>query len=261
MCRTLSRQILSGAALALLLTYPAAGHEFWLEPAEFAPRAGQSVAVTVREGVEFKGKPVEAGEFQRFVMFDARGERPIRTAEGAAFKIKFSEPGLSVLSYYSKPETTTFESWEKFERYLQEEGLEHIGPLHRQQKKPTAGIKEIFSRCAKLLVNVEQGAGEDRFTGMPLELVAERNPYALPDGEPLPVRLFHNGKPIEDVQIVAISKADPKSPQRVRTDGDGRAQLSLNQKGPWLLNAIHIGEPSGEKAHWFSLWASMTFAR
>jgi uncharacterized GH25 family protein len=261
MLRTLSRRFFSGAAFALLVICPAAGHEFWLEPAEFAPRVGQSVAITVREGVEFKGKPVEAGEFQRFVMLDARGERPIKMGGGPALKIKLSEPGLSIFSYYSKPETTTFETWEKFERYLQEEGLEHIGPLHRQQKKPTSGIKEIFSRCAKLLVNVEQGAGEDRFTGMPLELVAEKNPYTLQEGEELPVRLLHNGKPAEDIQIVAISKADPKTPQRVRTDGDGRVRLALNQKGPWLLNAIHIGEPSGEKAHWFSLWASMTFAR
>ena len=127
MLRTLPDQALAGAALALLLISPAAGHEFWLQPADFAPRVGQSVAITVREGVKFKGKPVEAGEFQRFVMVDARGERPIKTTEGADFKIKFSEPGLAILSYYSKPETTTFENWEKFEHYLQEEGLEHIG--------------------------------------------------------------------------------------------------------------------------------------
>ena len=255
------------AALALVgATLPAVAHEFWLEPETYTPAKGQAVPISIRIGQDFKGDsyPYIRGEFKRFVVIDAKGEKPVKGIDGddPAVKMTFAQPGLTVFAHYSTPEPLVFQEWEKFESYIQTEGLEHIVALHRQQGKPTTGIREIYSRCAKLLMNVQGAGGEDRLTGMPLELVAERNPYELGKDELLPLRLFFNGKPIAGIQITAFARADTTDRRRVRTDAEGRARIAVPASGPWLINAVHMLEPTArEKAHWTSLWASMTFAR
>jgi hypothetical protein len=199
------------------------------------------------------------------VVTDQRGETPVKGVDGndPALDMKFARAGLTIFSHYSTPEILTFDTLAEFEKYLEIEGLQHIKALHLDQGKPQTRIVERYSRCAKLLMNPGGGrGGADRLTGMPLELVAERNPYELAPGEALPVRLFHQGKPIAGVQITAFSKADPMTRQLVRTDAEGRAQIALPQAGAWLLNAVYMEAPRpDDNAHWMSLWASLTFAR
>ncbi|CAN0506803.1 unnamed protein product, partial [Phaeothamnion confervicola] len=176
------------------------------------------------------------GEFKKFVVIDAKGERPVKGVDGdePAVTMTFRTPGLVVFAHYSTPDTLVME-WNLFTHYLRLEGLTGIEQRHKAANKPMTKIKEIYSRCAKLLMSVGPGGGADRFTGMPLELVAEKNPFALAPGEPLPVRLLRDGKPLADIQIAAINKAEPDKRLTVRTDADGRASLDLTSPGPWLL--------------------------
>jgi uncharacterized GH25 family protein len=254
------------AAFLMLSGSSASAHEFWLEPTDFTPKLGQSVAISIYIGQKFKGNsyPYLREEFKKFVAVTARGEKPVKGVPGddPAVMFKFTEPGLVIFAHYSTPEKLNFDDWGLFQAYLNFEGLEHILPLHEQLGKPRSGIKEIYSRCAKLLMSVGPTSGDDRLTGMPLELLAERNPYQLREGNELPVRVFLNGKPLAGIAVSAISKSDPESRQLVRTDGEGRARIPLLKAGPWLLNAVHMMEPApGAQAHWMSLWASMVFAR
>jgi hypothetical protein len=262
-----SSVLLAVPMIVAQLACPAAAHEFWLEPEDFMPKIGQSVPISILIGQNFKGNsyPYLREEYIRFVVTDQRGETPVKGVDGddPALNMRFARAGLTIFSHFSTPETLTFDTLAEFEKYLEIEGLRHIKALHLDQGKPLTRIVERYSRCAKLLMNPGSGGGgSDRFTGMPLELVAERNPYALAPGEPLPVRLFRAGRPIADVQITAFSKADPTARQLVRTDAEGRAQVALPRAGPWLLNAVHMEAPQpGDGAHWASLWASLTFAR
>lgn len=261
-------RLLGAAGLAFLVaTIPAATHEFWLDPVDYRPAPSQSVPISIRIGQNFKGNsfPYLREEIRRFVVVDARGERPVKGVDGddPAVTPKLPAPGLAVLAHYSTAEMLTFETWDEFDAYLRLEGLEHVADLHRAQGKPTAGVVETYARCAKLLLDVGGGGtGADRATGMPLELVAEKNPYALAAGEPLPLRLFYGGRPIAGVLVTAFAKAAPDRRQRARTDADGRVTIDLPSAGPWLVNAVHMrAPPPGGKAHWDSLWASLTFAR
>ena len=124
-------------------------------------------------------------------------------------------------------------------------------------------VKEIYSRCAKSLLSVgPSGDGFDRVLGLELELVPEKNPYALKPGESLPVRLLHRGKPLAGALVVAISKASPEDRIAIRSDGGGRAELRLDRPGLWMVKAVHmIPAPAGSAADWESLWASLTFEK
>ena len=53
---------------------------------------------------------------------------------------------------------------------------------------------------------------------MPLELVAERNPYSLGPGKAFPVRLLQDGAPVAGFLVWVLQKSDSKSVQRFWND-------------------------------------------
>ena len=254
------------ALAVLFMSMPKAdAHEFWLEPANFAPALKTPIPVSIRVGQQFKGDsfPYIGSEFRRFAQVDASGERALRGTDGddPALTLRFANAGLVALIHESTFEKLNFETWDKFQAYLDLEGLNAIAGKHKAQGKPLANIREVYARCAKTLIGVGDAKGVDRLAGMTLEIVAEQNPYLLQRGAKMRVRLYYLGKPLADTQITAIARADSTQRVNARTDSDGYAMVRLTHSGPWLLSAVHMIEPNtSEKADWKTYWASLTFA-
>jgi uncharacterized GH25 family protein len=257
------RTLLLLGLLGLLFTGPVLAHDFWIEPSTFRPAPGGRVAVRLRVGQALQGDPVprEPQRIERFAAVGV-GETGVPGVPGmdpAGF-VSPSSPGLLWIVYDSSHENVQLDS-AKFDSYLGEEGLERIRKLRPAAN--TGPVKEIYSRCAKSLLSVGAGpgAGYDRVLGLELELVAEKNPYALKPGEELPLRLLYHGKPLDGALLVAIPKSGPKSAKlSARSDSRGRAALRLDRPGVWLVKAVHmVPAPKGSGAEWESLWASLTF--
>jgi uncharacterized GH25 family protein len=261
----LKRIAAAGAILCLAL--PASAHEFWLETTDYHPPVTAAVPISIHVGQFFKGNsfPYLGDEFVRFAVHAGGKTADIKGMNGdmPAANIALLTPGLAAVTYHSHPFDLTFKEWKKFEAYIHQEGLSGVLARHAKGDKPRTEIKELYERDAKLLIDAGGGGkGQDGLTGLPLELVAEHNPYRLKAGNPLPVRLYFRGTPLPDVQITAFSRADPKHPKKYRTDSSGRAEVPLPLPGPWLLNAVHMVEPAKDQdAHWYSYWASLVFFR
>ncbi len=243
----------------------ATAHEFWLQPNSYFPSSGAKITISHNYGQNFKGDGLPyVGEWhQRYIVSDGDRERSVRGYDGdlPAIQTEFDSGGLKVFGYFGTPEPQSYDSLDAFETYLRKVGLDHVVARHRQQGKPATEIREIYARNAKLLLGVGDASGSDRALGLPLELIAGRNPYTLRAGDMLPVRLLYKGKPIANIAIFTFSKADPTNPVKTMTDSEGRAAIALPARGAYLLNAVHMFEPApGEKAEWTSLWASLTFA-
>jgi uncharacterized GH25 family protein len=248
--------------LGFLLSGPVLAHDFWIEPSTFRPAPGGRVAVRLRVGQNLLGDPVprEPQRIERFVAVDGKGETEVPGVSGMdpAGWLSPSSPGLLWIVYDSGHENVQLDA-AKFDRYLGEEGLERIRKLRGAKTTP---VPEIYSRCAKSLLSVGSapGTGFDRVLGLELELVAEKNPYALKPGEELPLRLLYHGKPLDGALLVAIPKGAADAKVSARSDRRGRAALRLDRPGPWLVKAVHmVPAPAGSGAEWESLWASITF--
>jgi uncharacterized GH25 family protein len=140
--------------------------------------------------------------------------------------------------------------------------LEPIVEAHRKANKPMTAIRELYARCAKALVRVGGGDGLDRSVGLPLELVAEANPYTVPAAERLVVRVLHLGRPIAGVLVKTFNRDDPEAPRLLRSDAEGRVAIDVSRRGEYLVSAVYMTIPAAtEKADWSSLWATLTFAR
>ncbi|MEK6676253.1 MAG: DUF4198 domain-containing protein [Planctomycetota bacterium] len=262
------RKLCVGAwAVVVLVVAPIAhAHDFWIEPSAFDTKPGEVVKVGLRVGEQFKGEPVKRNpeKLDRFELVTDRGTQPIvgQDGEDPAGVVKIDEPGVAVIGYRSKRSSIELEA-EKFEAYLKVEGLEHILPLRAQRGESTKPGREIYSRCAKALLQVGEGAGTgfDRRLDFTLELVPLRNPKTVKPGQDeLPVVLLYQGKPLAGAMVMAMAQADPAAVSNAKTDSEGKASFKLSKGGVWMIKVIHMVRlPEGGEADWESFWATLTF--
>ena len=261
------KSISTGLALvAMVASGVGAAHDFWIEPTAFRPAPGTEVPLRLYVGQDFRGESlIYLPELQeRYVYLDTLGERPVPGVAGddPAGTIRPRGPGVVIVGYRSAPFTVSFATLAEFEAYLAKEGLEYIGALRKRLGKRDSNITERYSRAAKSLLGIGAARANDgdRRLGFTLELVAERNPYALAPGGELPVRLYYRDHPLAEALVIAFNKDAPLTKLRVRTGRDGRARLALTRPGVWLITAVHMVPAAKDvDTDWDSIWASLTF--
>jgi uncharacterized GH25 family protein len=254
-------------ALAALcaLSAPALAHDFWIEPSTFRPAVGSTVALRLVVGQGFRGDalPRNTALIVRFVLVGDGGETPVagRPADEPAGSVRVDRPGLQIAGYRSRTTQVSLEP-AKFEEYLREEGLEAIIAERARRGESQKPSRELFSRCARALLQAGDAApsGSDRPLGFTLELVAEKNPYALAPGAELAVRITYEGKPLPNALVAALSYDEPDRKLSQRSDANGRVVFRLPKAGVWLVKAVHmVRTKDNPDADWESFWASLTF--
>jgi hypothetical protein len=260
------RRLAPAAIVAVALNGVTLGaHDLWIEPTSFSPAPGAIVGARLRVGQGLLGDPVprDPALVRELVVDDGSGRTPLVGRDGAdpAGFLRVGAPGLLVIGYRSHPSVVELPAG-KFDRYLEEEGLDAIRAL-RARDASTRAVREMFSRCAKSLVlaGAASRTRGDRVLGFTLELVAERNPYAMTAAQELPVRLTYEGRPLAGALVVAMNQADSSQAISARSDHDGRVRFRLARGGMWMIKAVHmIPARPGTGAEWESFWASLTFA-
>lgn len=242
-------------------------HEFWIEPETHQVDPGGTAVVDLRVGEMLKGRsyPYLSHKFESYTVTDRSGTRALAGNEGDIPSIRFrpEAPGLRIVAYHAKAEQVTFDEFESFAEYLTEEGHGAAISRHRERGLPEAGFTEAYTRNAKALIQVGPAdpAETDRATGLPFELIARENPFALTVPN-LTVSLLQDGEAAANAQIAIFQKTGPENVERriVRTDAAGNAEVSLAGGGQFLLSAVHLEEaPAESGVVWRSTWASLTF--
>ena len=252
------------AVLALLQAAPAHAHEFWVEPDSFRPVPGAKVPVRLFVGQYFKGNsmPWLTENFERFTFADAKGTEKFRSVLGddPAGTLTVRAAGRLWIVLRSGYFDLTYDRPGEFDAFLAKEGIGHLVPREQRSRFP---VRETYVRYAKSLLlagKAVPGSAPDRAFGLPLELVAETDPYKGRSRE-FAVRLLYRGAALPGALVAAYSKAVPgQRATEARTDASGRARLALNRHGVWLVNAVHLlPAPKKSRAQWETLWASLTF--
>ncbi|HYI08994.1 MAG TPA: DUF4198 domain-containing protein [Thermoanaerobaculia bacterium] len=240
------KKILFIALLALPLAQGAAAHDFWIEPSTYRPAEGARLTATLRVGEHFQGDPVprRSNRIEQFVVRTEAGEQSVNGIENrdpAGF-VRMDGAGPAVLAYRGKPYPHEV-SAKTFGKFLGEEGIRGVRYKDRVQR-------ERFQRFAKAILNTPTPLVEKPF-GWRFELV--------PDASLSRFQVLYEGKPLQDVQVVALSPSGKE--MTARTDAEGRVQWQL-ATGVWLVKAVHlIAAPKDADYDWESLWGSVTFER
>lgn len=259
------KRALSLTALLALGGTAVAAHDMWIEPSGYRPVIGRTVGFRLRVGQDFQGDPLprDPNLIQQFIAVDGTTTTQVVGRDGAdpAGLMRVAARGLLVVGYHSKPSPVVLPAT-KFNTYLSEEGLDAIAALRAKKGETNAEARETFVRCAKslLLAGPPDAAQQDRVLGLPLELVADRNPYMVTAGQGLGVRLLYRDQPLAGALVVALNQRDPMARIAARSDKAGHVTLKLTEAGPWLIKAVHmIPAPAGSDSQWASYWASLTF--
>ena len=191
------------AAMACAIT-PAAAHDFWLEPDTFNTAKGKPIDVNFMIGHADK-REHWALKWERVIALASHGPdgindhlatvRPMSDDDKGGARPAFLQEGTHVLAFESRQSFIELEA-EKFNGYVKKEGLSFIADDREAKGTEDQPGTEVYGRRSKLLIQVGDTPTQNatRPIGQTLEIVPEKNPYALKDGEALPVRVLFRGK-------------------------------------------------------------------
>ena len=252
------------AALLMFNIVSASAHEFWIAPQRYTVEPGAQIVSELRVGQMLRGTkfPFLSSSFKAFTVTARNDTRDVKGIEGdiPALSYVANEPGLHIIAYHSTANKISYNSWEKFQKYLAYEGLEEIIKVHQARNLPDSNFKEAYIRCAKTLVQVGPVGKQDKDTarGLPLELIAEDNPYAR-GLETMMVTLLRSGKPVVGRQVALFRYDGTVTRNLVTTDAQGQVAIPIAGGGTFLLNAVDLQPAGDSEVVWESHWASLSF--
>lgn len=264
---------LAAVAAATTVTVPALAHDFWIQPRTFFLPAPGAVPVTLQVGhAQFRQRwnvpAARIGFVKSFgpkhIQIDETGD--VKPSDGISDgSLNFAVEGTYVVAMQ-----TSFAQSElpaiRFNDYLKVEGL--TPAIDYRRLSGTAGDpgRERYSRRAKSLIQVgSPAAGSQpqvtRQIGLALELVPERNPYELKPGDPLPMRVYWNRKPLAGALVKLTNLDFDAVPTETHlTDAAGRAMFTMPPRGSWQFNVIWTKVLTGDPAADFeTTFSSLTF--
>lgn len=153
---------------------------------------------------------------------------------------------------------------DKFNEYLREDGLENALQWRTDHGQETRPGREFYRRCAKSLVLNGQDGDDSTFgldTGLPLELLALRNPHSSKGPGEMRFRLTFQRKPVDHALVQVWHRGDGRTTRlQLRSDSQGEVSFPCWPVGRWMVSSVHMEPtPAAARADWQSYWASYTF--
>ena len=255
------------AAVWIALAGPARAHEFWIDAEQYQLDSGAQVVARFRNGQLFEGIdlaffPNRSHRFE--IVLDGRATKIApRLGDSPAVDVPAPGDGLAVVIHETTPSTVRYKTWDDFAAFAEHKDFPGIRAAHEARGLPTENFDESYTRHAKALIAIGDGAGADAAMGMETEFIALANPYTDDLSAGLPVRLMYQGAIRADAQVEIFDRA-PGAAVTVtltRTDADGRAIIPVQPGHTYLIDAVVLRPaPEGGTAVWETLWAALTFA-
>ena len=257
--------------LTVVLTTPVAAHDFWIQPSQFVTGVGTPVPLTILVG---------HGPFRQ--RWGVKAERVIRFADVSAVgtidrkaalhpdsgdtdaTLSFATPGTHIIALETNYAQSTLPSI-RFNDYIKVEGLTPAIERRAALKLGDTDGRELYSRRAKALVQVGSDAASQnhvtRPLGLTLEIVPQKNPYALATGELLPVQILYKGKPLTGATVKLNNLDFDMRPLATHiTDASGQTAFEVPRRGKWQLNVIWTTPLTGNpNADFDTTFSSLTF--
>jgi uncharacterized GH25 family protein len=255
----------------LLALLPAAlcGHDLYLKPERCIVAGGERLRVEYHNGDSFpvSQAPVRLERLRDAKRVAAEGEAPFEDlrVEGKTTVGWFTAPAAGHFYLVSRTIPNFIElAPEKFEKYLQHEGLRAVSRWRRQHGEAEKPGREFYSKYVKSLLVAERGDGSfSRPTGLTLEFVPLADPYAAAAGGQIPVQLLFRGQPAAGhrVELHYLAEGQVHRAGLGATDAQGMVAVPVPKAGFYKLHTIVMERREDRsQADWESFWTTLTFA-
>jgi hypothetical protein len=227
-------------------------HDFWVQPNEYwaVPNAQTALTLQVGHGPFRQRSPIPLRRIIRFEAIAPSGvSLPLRNVlhlgEGSGDgDLILSDAGTYVVALQTDNRAQVHLPAIRFNDYLRAEGLTPAIMERERRHRMEVDGSEIYSRCAKMLMQIgplddQSQAQASRPLGLPLEIVPERNPYAMPPSSTLAVRVLLEGEPLAGALVKFTRLEHDEVPVDAQvTDRAGGARFAMPTTGSWLLSVV-----------------------
>lgn len=246
-------------------------HDLFFRAPRYTVEPGDRVVVDVLNGTFSRSEnAITRDRLASLVMVGPAGSRDLsldqwgETEPQSTLEVVLGGAGSYAVGAAVRPRMLEL-SGKDFGAYLEEEGLQDVLAARRNQRRLDQPSRERYSKFLKALFQVGALVGPPLAAlGHAAEIVPEQNPYALAPGDRLTVRCLVDGRPWAGKTVFAGGRrggGDQRfPPQRLVTDGEGRAVVRLEGAGTWYVKMVAMREVEEAEANYESRWATLSFA-
>ncbi|MEO8171668.1 MAG: DUF4198 domain-containing protein [Sediminibacterium sp.] len=250
-------------------------HEFWFMPNKFfySIREVARIRFMVGEGFEGENWSGNKEKIQQLFHYTPSEEiidisEKLSAHPGDSLQLPLQEEGTHMVVFNSNNSFISLES-EKFNEYLKEDGLDNAARYRKEHNEENKKSTEHYQRSIKTLLQVGYKLTDacTKTTVLPLDIIPEKNPYAIPSGRsstaPVKVRfrvLFqHNPLPGALVKIWYREPGKKAQMDTLRTDKKGWV-TAQRHVGRYMVSCVYMAHtPDDKEAEWQSYWGSLSF--
>lgn len=253
--------------LILLLLGVASAHEFWLLPRKFKYNVGEKMILDFMVGEGFEGEywDLSRHQVEKLSLFNRLGETNqlpnLKRTAGTNLEYAFNNVGTHLIALESNQAFIELEP-AAFEDYLKEDGLDYIIEDRQARGEQNKKSRELYSRYAKLLVQVGDKTDDTykQKAGLKLEIMPSQNPYELKSGDHMECKVYYRGNPEPHALVKVWSHVGNRIfLQNIYTESDGSIRFPISNTGPWMVSTVKMIRSASPKAEWESMWASLVF--
>ena len=262
-----------------LWTSSASAHDLWLVVGKYRLAPGEITRVFVNSGDQYPESLSLLGELRLTTValhgpLEARRISAFRVdGKSLSFDLQGTAIGSHVIALGTRPRRVRLKA-EDFEDYLEENGLERILALRDELGENADAAVERYSKWAKATIDVVVGVGDpeseeshadtepswSKPVGHRIEIVPSRNPNRVLPGEELELQLLYEGEPLAEMPILGGKAGGPRGEIKTKTDGSGKAIVTIPSDGRWYLSSIHLVRVDDDpQISWESFWCTLTF--
>jgi hypothetical protein len=257
-----------------IVTIVAFAHEFWLSPQKFFYSIRETAHIRFNVGENFTGEnwggnKTKIQQLLHYTPSDTIINLSSRLSEnkGDSLSLPLPETGTHMVVFHSTNSFIKLEA-EKFNGYLQEDGLDNVVSYRKEHNQMQNEGKEYYQRSVKTILQVGDNLTDacTKPTSLPLDIIPEINPYTLPAELTkqglLKVRfqVLFRGKPLDNA-LVKIWYRTPKKVEMedLRADKKGWI-ITERHPGPFMVSCVHMERNTTDTlADWQSYWGSLSF--
>ncbi|MDB0067294.1 DUF4198 domain-containing protein [Candidatus Pelagibacter sp.] len=241
-------------------------HELWLEPINFNFNNKELFKTNINIGQDFMGSPFGFySPNKKSLYLESRNkvtQLSQRDGDFPAIQMLISEQGFHVLNYETNNEFLKYDSVEKFEDFVKEQGLQSTIDKFDRNKIPT----ENYRRFAKVLITDGNKGFFIQKSKLDFEIIALSTPYKLKNSF-FKFQLYEKNKPLGNWQITIFSKDENNTyKEKIKTNSNGVGKIRTIENRTYLLSAVKLNKANyfqklKFKSDWFSLWASLVIKK
>jgi uncharacterized GH25 family protein len=263
----MNRKYITAVVAVVLGTLAAQAHEFWLQPQKFFFQVGEKATIGLRVGEGFVGEPWDLtnNRIERLQLLHLEQVKDLKTGvtlnNKSNFELPLTTEGTHLVVMQSNNAFIEMEA-EKFNTYLDEDGLTEIRFARERANAMDKPSREFYSRHTKLLLQVGEKRDDTyrKVVGLPIEIVPLGNPYTLKKGDAIRFRILWQGKPLFGASVKVWNHFDNRTMlQNIFTEQDGTIETHLSNSGMWMISVVKMVPSKDKAADYQSYWGSLVF--